>query len=46
MVREVVEMHYLQTSPVILDDTKLTNLLGELHKTPYIEGIRQTLAAI
>jgi nucleoside-diphosphate-sugar epimerase len=46
MVRELVEMHYLQTSPVILDDTRLKNLLGELPKTPYKEGIRQTLAEI
>ncbi len=46
MVRELVEMHYLQTSPVILDDTRLKRLLGELHKTPYKEGIRQTLKSI
>ncbi|QNI35033.1 NAD-dependent epimerase/dehydratase family protein [Alloacidobacterium dinghuense] len=46
MVRELVEMHYLQTSPVILDDTRLKDLLGELPKTPYKEGIRQTLASI
>jgi nucleoside-diphosphate-sugar epimerase len=46
MVRELVEMHYLQTSPVILDDTRLKNLLGDLPKTPYKEGIRQTLASI
>jgi nucleoside-diphosphate-sugar epimerase len=46
MVRELVEMHYLLTSPVILDDTRLQNLLGDLPKTPYKEGIRQTLAAI
>ena len=46
MVRELVEMHYLLTSPVILDDTRLKNLLGDLPKTPYKEGIRQTLASI
>jgi len=46
MMRELVEMHYLQTSPVILDDARLTNLLGQLPKTPYKEGIRQTLASI
>ena len=46
MVRELVEMHYLLTTPVILDDTRLRNLLGELAKTPYKEGIRQTLASI
>jgi nucleoside-diphosphate-sugar epimerase len=46
LIRELVEMHYLQTSPVILDDTRLANLLGQLQKTPYKEGIRQTLASI
>jgi nucleoside-diphosphate-sugar epimerase len=46
MVRELVEMHYLLTSPVILDDTRLKNLLGELPKTPYKQGILQTLASI
>lgn len=45
-VRELVEMHYLQTTPVILDDTRLANLLGGLVKTPYKDGIRQTLASI
>jgi nucleoside-diphosphate-sugar epimerase len=45
-VRELVEMHYLLTSPVILDDSRLKNLLGDLPKTPYKEGIRQTLASI
>ena len=46
MVRELVEMHYLLTSPVILDDTRLKNLLVELPKTPYKQGILQTLASI
>jgi nucleoside-diphosphate-sugar epimerase len=46
MVRELVEMHYLLTSPVILDDSRLKNLLGELPKMPYKEGIRHTLASI
>ena len=41
-MREVVEMLYLQETPVILDDRKL---LGKfpVHKTPYDEGIRKTL---
>jgi nucleoside-diphosphate-sugar epimerase len=43
VLRELVEMHYLQTSPVILDDSRLKALLGDLAKTPYKEGIRQTL---
>jgi nucleoside-diphosphate-sugar epimerase len=45
IMRELVEMHYLQTTPVILDDTALRGLLGPVHKTTYEEGIRQTLAA-
>ncbi len=41
--REVVEMLYLQETPVILDDSKLTAKLGAPHKTSYEEGIRLTL---
>lgn len=41
----VVEMHYLLTDPVILDDSALQQLIGPIAKTPYPEGIRQTLAA-
>jgi hypothetical protein len=39
-------MHYLITDPVIMDDSALQRLIGPLHKTPYAEGIRQTLAAM
>jgi hypothetical protein len=39
-LRELVEMHYLWTTPVKLDDTRLLQLLSNLHKTPYAEGIR------
>jgi len=46
MIREMVEMHYLLTDPLIMDDTALQRLLGPITKTPYAEGIRQTLAAI
>ena len=46
MVREMVEMHYLLTDPVIMDDSALQRLIGPVHKTPYAEGIRQTLAAV
>ena len=42
--RELVEMLYLQETPVLLDDSKLAAKLGPLHKTPYDEGIRETLA--
>ena len=45
-VRELVEMNYLMTEPVIMDDSALQRLIGPVHKTPYAEGIRQTLAAV
>ena len=41
-LRELVEMHYLAETPVILDDSKLRRHLGEVRKTPYVEGIRQS----
>jgi nucleoside-diphosphate-sugar epimerase len=41
-MREAVEMLYLQETPVILDDSKLRAKLP-VHKTPYDDGIRQTL---
>jgi len=43
VIRELVEMMYLQETPVILDDGKLLGKLGAVHKTPYDEGIRMTL---
>jgi nucleoside-diphosphate-sugar epimerase len=45
MLREMVEMHYLLTEPVILDDSALAGLIGTLKKTSYEEGVRRTLAA-
>jgi nucleoside-diphosphate-sugar epimerase len=45
IMRELVEMHYLLTTPVIMDDTALHSLLGNIHKTPYAEGFRRTLEA-
>lgn len=45
LMREMVEMHYLLTEPVILDDSALQELIGPIRKTPYPEGVRQTLAA-
>ncbi|MBV9873329.1 MAG: NAD-dependent epimerase/dehydratase family protein [Verrucomicrobia bacterium] len=44
-LREIVEMHYLITQPLFLDDSALTNLLGPLNKTSYEEGVRASLAA-
>jgi nucleoside-diphosphate-sugar epimerase len=46
MMRELAEMHYLQTDPVIMDDAALQQLIGPIHKTPYAEGVRRTLAAL
>ena len=45
-MREMVEMHYLLTDPVLMDDGALQSLIGPAHKTPYAEGIRRTLAAV
>lgn len=45
-MREMVEMHYLMTDPVILDDTALQKLIGPIKKTSYAEGIRQSLEAV
>ncbi|WP_310487738.1 NAD-dependent epimerase/dehydratase family protein [Chamaesiphon sp. VAR_69_metabat_338] len=44
-MRELVEMHYLWTTPAILDDTALHQLLGTIHKTDYDRGIELTLDA-
>ncbi|MBM3774886.1 MAG: NAD-dependent epimerase/dehydratase family protein [Acidobacteria bacterium] len=43
VMRELVEMYYLQEKPVILDESKLSLKLGGVHKTIYSDGIRQTL---
>lgn len=43
VMRELVEMHYLFTDPVIIDDSALTALLGGIAKTSYDDGIRRTL---
>ena len=45
LMREMVEMHYLLTEPLIMDDSALQRLIGPIAKTPYAEGVRQTLAA-
>jgi nucleoside-diphosphate-sugar epimerase len=46
LLREVVEMHYLFATGVIMDDSALRGLLGEVHKTSYDDGIRETLRAM
>jgi nucleoside-diphosphate-sugar epimerase len=45
LLREMVEMHYLLTEPVLMDDGALQRLIGPIHKTPYADGVRQCLAA-
>jgi hypothetical protein len=45
LMREMVEMHYLLTEPLIMDDSALQGLIGPIGKTPDAEGIRQSLAA-
>jgi nucleoside-diphosphate-sugar epimerase len=44
-LKEFVEMHYLMTDPLIVDDSALRQLLGGIMKTAYSEGVRQSLAA-
>ncbi|CAG9255772.1 NAD-dependent epimerase/dehydratase family protein [Paraburkholderia caribensis] len=45
LLREMVEMHYLLTDPVVLDDSALTRLIGPVGKTSYEAGIAQSLTA-
>jgi len=46
MLREIARMHYLLTEPLIMDDSALQRLIGPIRKTPYAEGVRQSLAAV
>ncbi|WP_050027356.1 NAD-dependent epimerase/dehydratase family protein [Verrucomicrobium sp. BvORR034] len=45
VMRELVEMHYLLTGPLMVDDTALQELLGGYDKTSYEEGIAACLKA-
>lgn len=45
LMRELVEMNYLMTEPVVLDDSALTKLIGPIAKTSYEEGIRRCFEA-
>ena len=45
LMRELVEMHYLVTDPLILDDTALQRLVGPIAKTPYAQGLRESVVA-
>jgi nucleoside-diphosphate-sugar epimerase len=46
MMRELSEMSHLLTDPVILDDRQLRDLLGSVKKTPYREGVENTIESI
>lgn len=46
LMRELIEMNYLQSTPVVLDDSAIQKLLGPVKKTSYDEGIRKTLEAM
>jgi len=46
LLREVVEMYYLFETPVLMDDTAIGDLLGNVRKTSYDEGIRSTLSTM
>lgn len=43
LMKELSELSYLQSEPVILDDTKLHEVLPAVRKTSYDEGIRLTV---
>ncbi|PLR97553.1 SDR family NAD(P)-dependent oxidoreductase [Bacillus sp. T33-2] len=43
-MREVVEMYYLNEEPVVLNGEKYEKQIGPLPRTPYREGLKQTLA--
>jgi nucleoside-diphosphate-sugar epimerase len=44
-LRELVEMNYLQSEPLWLDDSALRELIGPVEKTSYDDGVRATLAS-
>jgi nucleoside-diphosphate-sugar epimerase len=45
VMRELVEMHYLMTEPVIFDGSALERAIGPVAKTSYAVGIAQCMAA-
>lgn len=45
LMREMVEMNYLMTEPLVLNDSALTSLIGPIAKTSYEEGIRRSFEA-
>ncbi len=45
LMRELVDMNYLMTEPVIMDDSALHELLGSIAKTSYDDGVHAIIAA-
>jgi nucleoside-diphosphate-sugar epimerase len=43
MAGEVLEMRYLWDEPVLLDDSKLLRHLGQVHRTPLVDALGETL---
>ncbi len=43
MLRELSEMKYLWDEPVLLDDAKLRQFLGHVHRTPLNQAVRAAL---
>ena len=46
IMRELVEMNYLQSDPVLLDDHALRTLLPGVHVTSYDDGIAHVLSTM
>jgi nucleoside-diphosphate-sugar epimerase len=46
LMRELVELTYLQSNPVNLDDSRLRALIGPIAKTSYHDGIGCTIQAM
>jgi len=45
LMRELVEMNYLMTDPLIVDDAALTGLIGPIAKTSYVDGVARCVEA-
>jgi hypothetical protein len=43
---ELVEMHYLLSDPILMNDDRLNSVLGGIERTSYDEGIRKTLETL
>ncbi len=44
-IREMGEMQYLLETSVLLDDARLQATIGPIERTPYAQGVQQTLVA-